>query len=50
MQSETVQAAFERTGTVVDYRSTDDYTTWWQATAENWEDLAIKLGIFQPRD
>ncbi|WP_417588909.1 Bug family tripartite tricarboxylate transporter substrate binding protein [Pararhodobacter oceanensis] len=49
MQSEEVKAAFERTGTIVDYRAPAEYTAWWQETAAAWEELAIKLGIFQPR-
>lgn len=49
VQSDAVQEAFQRTGTVADYRATDDYTAWWQETSATWEDLAVKLGIFQPR-
>lgn len=50
MQSDVVQEAFERTGTIVDYRAPAEYTEWWQETAATWEELAIKLGTFQPRD
>ncbi|WP_435988755.1 Bug family tripartite tricarboxylate transporter substrate binding protein [Sulfitobacter sp. SH24] len=50
MQSESVREAFDRSGTIVDYRGPAEYTAWWQETAKAWEELAIKLGIFQPRD
>jgi tripartite-type tricarboxylate transporter receptor subunit TctC len=49
MASDAVQAAFERTGTITDYRGPEEYTEWWTQTSDTWEDLAVKLGIFQPR-
>ena len=49
MQNESVKEAFERSGTIVDYRDPEAYTAWWKETADNWEVLAVKLGIFQPR-
>jgi tripartite-type tricarboxylate transporter receptor subunit TctC len=49
MQDEAVKTAFAQSGTIVDYRDPAAYTAWWTETAANWETLAIKLGIFQPR-
>lgn len=49
MQNKTVEDAFGRTGTIVDYRGPKAYSTWWKETATNWEALATKLGIYQPR-